>query len=163
MKGKLRFLLLAGVLVTCAPPTVDGAEPDLAGMYAAAGQNPDGTEYRAVVKIVPRDESFQVMWLFPKVDGEVITLVLKSAGVGVANGGMLAVSYYGQDLTGVILYQIENGGERLSGRRVVAGGDGRVHSETLTKLPPTFETAPRPSPRTEPERPASTDSAVVGR
>jgi hypothetical protein len=37
----------------------------------------------------------------------------RPAGVGVTSGGMLAVSYYGQDVTGVALYQIENGGRTV--------------------------------------------------
>jgi hypothetical protein len=92
--------------------------------------------------------------MFPEIADEGIVLVLKSAGVGIVGGGMLAVSYYGQDATGVVLYQIENGGERLTGRRAAANG-GKVSSETLTRLPapamaPDGDTGERPAPKAPP-------------
>lgn len=135
MKPTLRFALLLVAAASLAPPVAQGAEPALEGMYGAAGFNPDGSEYRGVVKIVRRGQSFVVAWIFPRQVGEEILLVPISAGAGVTSGGMLAVSYYGQDATGVILYQIENGGQRLIGRWVPANGEGAVYSETLTKLP----------------------------
>ena len=46
----------------------------------------------------------------------------------------LAVSFYGPHLTGVIVYQVENGGGRLSGHWVSAAADGVVYAETLEKL-----------------------------
>lgn len=134
MRPTLRLALLMVAVAASAPPVAHGAEPVLEGMYTSEGVNPDGSAYRGVVKIVRRGESFLVHWLFPRDVDEEIVLVTQSAGVGVANGGMLAVSYYGQDLTGVVLYQIENGGQRLSGRRVSANGNGIVHAETLTRV-----------------------------
>ena len=117
-----------------APIAVAG-EPELEGTYTANGFNADGSDYHRVVRIVRRGESVVVAWMLPeRVDG-VILLRTKSGGVGVVNGGMLAVSYYGQDVTGVVLYQIEDGGQRLTGRWVTADGNGAVGSETLIKVP----------------------------
>ena len=135
MKPTLRCALLLAVAATMAMPVAHAAEPALEGLYGAEGFNPDGSEYRGVVKIVRRGESYVVAWIFPSHVGEEIVFVAKSAGVGLARGATLAVSYYGQDATGVVLYQIEKGGERLVGRWVSANGEGVVHSETLTKLP----------------------------
>jgi hypothetical protein len=48
---------------------------------------------------------------------------------------MLAVSYHSADRAGVVMYRIESDGQRLAGRWTVAGDDGTVYPETLTKLP----------------------------
>jgi hypothetical protein len=133
MRCTIRIVLLCVALVAVALPA-PGSEPFLDGMYTAEGTNADGTQYRTFVKITPHGQSVLLAWIVPKED-ESGDYVLRSGGVGVVSGGMLAVSYYGQDVTGVVLYQIENGGQRLAGRWVVAGGDGAVHSEIQTKLP----------------------------
>ena len=134
MKPKLLALVIAVVLLAPAVPMAFGAEPTLEGTYTAKGLNPYGSEYHAVVRLVRRGESFLVAWLYPTLVDESIVLTARSAGVAVASGEMLAVSYYGQDVTGVVLYRIEDGGERLVGRWVAAEGDGAVRSETLTRV-----------------------------
>ena len=151
MKPTLRVVLIMALAV-CAPPMAQGAEPAIEGLYGAEGFNPDGSEYRGVVKIVRRGESYVVAWIFPAEGDGTIVFVPRSAGVGVVSGGALAVSYYGQDATGVVLYQIENSGQRLAGRWVSANGEGVVHTETLTKLPapavaPDTGTSAPPAPR----------------
>jgi hypothetical protein len=94
-----------------------------------------------------------VAWFFPHLVGEEIVLVLKSGGVALRSGGTLAVSYYGQDATGIALYEIENGGQRLVGRWTSANGEGAVQTETLTRVP-----APRAVPDTNtPVAPAPTE------
>lgn len=145
MKRHLRFAVALLSMIAAPVAVAHAADPALEGMYTAQGVNPDGSEYQAVVRIVNKGESFHVAWMFPEVVDEGIVLVLKSAGVGITGGGMLAVSYYGQDATGVVLYQIENGGERLTGRRAGANG-GAVFSETLIRLP-----APAPAPAAVPD------------
>ena len=136
VKPKLLVLVAVIALLVPAVPMAFGAEPALEGTYTAAGLNSDGSEYHAVVRIVRRGESFLIAWLVPKIVDEAIVLVPRSGGVAVKSGGTIAVSYYGQDLTGVVLYQIEDGGERLVGRWVAAEGDGAVRSETLTRVRP---------------------------
>jgi hypothetical protein len=160
MKPMLRlsvFVVAAAVLVL-APHVAQAAELVLEGTYAAQGSNPDGSEYHAVVTITRRGETFMVAWLFPHLAGEEIVLVLKSAGVGLMSGGMLAVSYYGQDATGVALYQIEGGGARLVGRWVAANGEGAPQVETLTRLAVPSAApvphAPRPAASKKPMRSA---------
>jgi len=152
MKPTLRLVLLVIATAALATPVAQSAEPALEGMYAAQGFNADGSEYRGVVKIARRGEGFMVAWLFPHLVGEETLLVLKSAGVGLMSGGALGVSYYGQDATGIVLYQVEDGGERLVGRWASANGEGAVQSETLTKLPvpaaaPDTETPLAPGPK----------------
>lgn len=135
MKPILPLVLLVSAAAALAAPVAQGAEPTLEGIYAAQGFNPDGSEYRGVVKIARRGEGFMVAWFFPHLDGEEIVLVFKSAGVALRSDATLAVSYYGQDATGIALYQIESGGQRLIGRWASANGEGGVQTETLTKLP----------------------------
>jgi hypothetical protein len=149
MRPNLRLaIVLIGVLA-CADVVARGAEPSLEGTYTAKGLNSDGSEYHAVVRIARRGESFLVAWLVPKAaNDESVVLVAKKAGVGVVSGSMLAVSYYGQDLTGVVLFQIEDGGARLVGRGVAAEGNGAVQTETLTRVPKS------PAPDSESQRPS---------
>jgi len=61
-----------------------------------------------------------------RIEGETLVLVPRSAGIGVASDEVLAVSYYAQDVSGVILYRIEDSGQRLVGRWLVAGADGTL-------------------------------------
>ena len=160
MKPRLRAVVLVLAAAALLAPGAPAAEPALEGMYTAQGVNPDGTEYRAVVQIARRGEGFTVAWLFPHLVGEEMLLVLKSAGVGLMSGGTLAVSYYGQDATGIALYQIESGGQRLIGRWASANGAGAVQTETLTKLavPAATPDTEAPLPR-GPKKPAQ--SAVL--
>jgi hypothetical protein len=167
MQPTLRLVLLVmSAAAAWAVPVAQAAEPALDGTYIAQGFNPDGSEYRGVVKITPRGEGFLIAWFFPHLAGEEIVLVFKSGGVALRSGGTLAVSYYGQDATGIALYEIENGGQRLVGRWASANGEGAVQTETLTRLP-----APTAAPDTgapvrrvqkEPIR-ASAERAVVPR
>ena len=137
MKLRAGFALLLALLASV-PQTTAAGERQLDGMYSLTGVNPDGSTYRGLVKIMSRGESFLVSWIFPRVSGETIVATITSGGVGIAKGEMLAVSYYGQDATGVILYRIEEGGQRLTGEWVSANDNsGAIHSETLTKLPAT--------------------------
>jgi hypothetical protein len=115
--------------------------PAVGGIYLSKGLNPDGSAYAGLVEIVAHGESYLVSWIFPRSQEEAVVLVPTSVGVGIMTGEMLAVSYYGQRMSGVILYRIEEQGRRLAGRWVVAGDGGDVYSETLTRLP---STAPEP-------------------
>jgi len=57
-----------------------------------------------------------------------------AAGVGIVTNGILSASYYSTTMTGMIVYTMEEDGLRLVGKRVIAGSDGKVHSETLMKI-----------------------------
>jgi hypothetical protein len=159
MRCAARFALLLLVLASFPQPAAAG-EPQLDGMYSLTGLNPDGSEYRGVVKIVSRGEGFLVSWIFPRVSGETVVATITSVGVGLVKGEMLAVSYYGQDATGVVLYRIEEGGQRLTGAWVSANDkSGTVHYETLRKLPAVLAPAPPPAEsqkETRPRRPVLT-------
>jgi hypothetical protein len=112
-----------------------GADPEVAGVYVSNGVNPDGTSYQGVVHIARHRDSFIVSWMFPRIVGEKPMLERTSVGVGIISGGTLSVSYYSQGLAGVIVYEIDEPGQRLSGRWAVIGDDGTLYTETLTKVP----------------------------
>jgi hypothetical protein len=129
-------VLLVALLLSLPWVPVDAAAgPDLDGTYLSKGQNPDGTEYQGVVRIARRGDSFVVSWMAPYAADRATLLVPTSVGVGVVNGGMLAVSYYSRQTAGVALYRIEEDGQRLAGSWAVAGDNGDVYVETLTRVP----------------------------
>lgn len=160
-----RFALVL-VLVASFPQPAAAGEQLLDGVYSLTGLNPDGSAYRGVVKIVSRGESVLVSWFFPRVSGETIVVTIASVGVGIVRGEMLAVSYYGQDAAGVVLYHIEEGGQRLKGEWVSAVDDsGAVHSETLTKVPASPASVSPPSSESDkqprPNHPVPTSGRAV--
>ena len=164
MRFAMSVALLLTVLTVVAPPAAAAGEPKLDGMYTLTGLNPDGSEYRGLVKIMSRGQSFLVSWMFPRVSDETVVVALRSVGVGIANGGMLAVSYYGQDVTGVALYHIEDGGQRLTGEWVSASDSGgTLHTETLTKLPavPVSQPPAESEKQTRPSRRAQASARVL--
>jgi hypothetical protein len=146
----LRAGLWAVVLValSLAPArVVAGPGQDLRGVYLARGINADGAEYRRLVYITPHGDSVLVSWVAVHKQDKDVTLEPTSVGIGIVRDGMLAVSYLSPDTTGVMMYRIEEGGDRLMGRWVIAGKDGRVRDEILTKLtePDVEPTANEPS------------------
>jgi hypothetical protein len=124
-----------------AAPAARAQEPALEGGYLSSGSNPDGSEYSGFVEIARHGDSFIVSWIFPKVTDDAILFVPSSVGVGIIHGEMLAVSYYSGRMMGIVLYRIEESGNRLTGRWVAAGNDGTTYTETLTRL-----TIPLPGP-----------------
>jgi hypothetical protein len=142
-----RTLALVGVLCAALVPIpAAGEEPgiDLSGVYACKGQNPDGTPYAAVVEIVKRQDTYVVRWTMPE-DVQV-------TGVGIQRGSVLAVSYVGGG-PAIVVYSVGGDG-RLDGTWTLAGAQGAVFSETLTRVGDVLvrPAAPRQTPRPAPER-----------
>ena len=134
-------MLTAALFILLIPTSMDAAEesPQLEGVYSWKGVNGDGSETRGRVHIVRHGDTFLVAWMLPEDD-----LLPIAVGVGVADGGMFAVLFYGPLTEGVVLYRIEDGGRRLVGRWVSAGGDGTTHPDVLTRIP---DEEPAVSPR----------------
>lgn len=109
------------LLLTSAEATEPAAGADIAGVYAAAGTNGDGSPYHAIVVIAEHEDAFRLQWIFPSRNAV--------AGLGVLGGDLLAVSYVGSP-PGIVLYQVE--GDRLVGRWTMLGSGGYVATETLT-------------------------------
>jgi hypothetical protein len=166
MRTPVRYALLLVALIAAAAPFVRAAdEPELEGMYAVSGVNPDGNEYRGVVQIEHHGDSLRLTWMFPDVSPDTkaeVLLIPNAVGIGIVNGGMLAVSYYGPRLVGIVLYRIEENGHRLAGQWTVVGDDGALHAETLTRLPPEA-VQPRRHPDTpsEPTKPVRLPAGQV--
>ena len=152
LRTTLILTALVGVLVFtgAAAPAL---EQDLSGVYACHGVNPDGSPYQGIVEIANQNGSLQLQWIF---EGEVAAV-----GMGIRSGNVLAVAHY-TGVPGVVAYKIEEG-NRLVGEWTVAGADGALFSETLTKLPPQKrETAPQrlePAPQDRESSPRTPRSA----
>lgn len=144
-----QIVTMAAVLAGLAGAPVQAAgEVDLDGTYLSEGVNPDGSKYRGVVTISRNGDSFTVSWLTPRAEKDRVLLQRASVGVGILSRDMLSVSYYAPKASGIVVYQIEEQGQRLAGRWAVAGESGAVHSEILTRLPDSAEI-----PAIEPEAP----------
>jgi hypothetical protein len=130
-------------------PRVDTpADADLAGVYACEGTRPDGVEYSGTVEIVRNEGTYQLLWTLPPHEQYI--------GIGIRNGDVLAVSYFG-GMPGLVVYRLEQGdkGPRLVGQWTVVDADGQVFPETLTRVAagdaPAFAPS-HPRPRSRPGR-----------
>src|SRR2546428_390438 len=134
----LRTILLIPVLLgTMAVTASAQATPsELAGVYICDGVGPDGLPYQALVEIVKHNDTYQLLWWF---ESEVVGI-----GLGIRSADVLAVMHY-SGLPGVIAYKIEEG-PCLVGEWTVAGADGVVFSETLTKAPDEISAPSTPAP-----------------
>ena len=143
--------LLLGALLLCVGPLVGRAaevpatpDPaDLPGIYECQGTGADGRPYRGAVVIEPDGSRFVVRWI--------IASQLAAVGVGVREGNMLAVSFFGPESGGVVLYRID--GQRLFGHWSAPLAEGQVFEETLTRVaspPEPSSTTPQPAPRQRP-------------
>lgn len=154
----LVVLLLVGVAGMSATPARLAEEPtDLAGVYVCDGVNPEGNPYRGIVEIVQTQGTFHLRWTFPQSDDAAL-------GIGIVSNGVLAVSYYGGATAGVVVYKIE-GGKKMVGEWTVAGADGGVYKETLTRMPGNVavphDRDHRPAERERPSRPAGDKSKLI--
>jgi len=142
----VRTALVGLVILTLVGP-VFGApesapETNLVGVYQCEGTNPDGATYSGVVEIVKHKDTYLVRWTMPN-DSQVV-------GVGIMNGKMLAVSYYGGTPALVVYSVVDNG--RLEGKWTAGGAEGAVFKETLTRMP---EGGAPPKPTKRNSRPRS--------
>jgi hypothetical protein len=128
-RSSVLVLSVIGLLVTTVGAS---ARPDLTGFYRSLRVTPEGQTSRGFVRIVAHAESYLVSWMLsPPVD-EWVDWDPDFIGLGVVRDDVLAVSYFGEDMAGVVLYRIE-GDDRLTGEWTAAGGDGRVGTEVLTR------------------------------
>jgi hypothetical protein len=135
-------MLLGALPVTASAQT--SPEADLAGLYICDGVNHDGSRYRGIVEIVKYHDAYQLLW--SSFESEVVAI-----GIGIRSGNVLAVMHY-SGVPGVIAYRIEQG-SRLVGEWTVAGADGILFSETLTKMPDEVGAPATPGPgKPEPQK-----------
>ena len=134
--------MVAGPLVGHAAAMPAETEPAaLAGVYECQGTGADGRPYRGAVVIEPDGKRFVLQWY--------MAAELSAVGVGIREGDMLAVSFFGPESGGVVLYRIN--GQRLVGHWSAPLANGQVFEETLTRM-----ADPSPSPPSPPATPPST-------
>jgi len=148
-------LLLVVLLVSGVSSSIGRAAPaatpdasDIPGVYECQGTGADGKPYRGAVIIEPDGSRFVVRWI--------IASELTAIGVGVREANMLAVSFFGPDSGGVVLYRID--GQKLIGHWSAPLAAGQVFEETLTRMAdppassPTNPSVPEAAPRPRPSR-----------
>lgn len=153
MRRTLLLGLSVAVLIALVAPAAVAAEPQLDGVYVSR----DGGASRSLVEVARHGDSFVVVWMIPYSDGETLLLVPVAVGVGIVDGDIFAVSYYSSRTSRLVLYRIEEGGQRLAGRSVTIGGDGGEDAETLSKIPAEVvePRPPKPSEEAKPREPAT--------
>ena len=78
------------------------AEAGPEGRYNISGANPGGGgTYRGTVRVTARGDAFDVTW---RIGGQ------RYSGIGVFDGKVLSVAYYGSNLTGVAVYKAQTDG-----------------------------------------------------
>jgi hypothetical protein len=146
--GVLLLTISAGPLFAqTAEPEPDPASPTapavpaagLPGIYECQGISADGRAYRGAVIIQPDGNRFVLQWYVgPK---------LTAVGVGIRGDNVLAVSFFGAEAGGVVLYRID--GARLIGHWSAPITAGQVFEETLTRVadaPPPDAAPPASAP-----------------
>jgi hypothetical protein len=155
---RMRWIAVSALVVVTtsliAPAARSEDHPALSGLYLCEGTDPTGNDYQGVVRIATHRNTVILTWMFP--DGiERAALRPSAVGVGIPNGSSLSVSYYSGTMAGLVVYRIEQESQRLIGEWTVAGGDGTLYSEILTKLAvestdPAVDEPPPPQPRKKP-------------
>ena len=133
-------------------PPAQAAPAGLPGVYECQGTGADGKEYRGAVIIQPDGNRFVLQWY--------VGTQLSAIGLGLREGNVLAVSFFGPDAGGVILYKID--GERLVGQWSAPVADGKVFEETLTRVADTPPAAGAP-PSSPPPKPRPSEARPLGR
>ncbi|MCC5619001.1 hypothetical protein LC605_28755 [Nostoc sp. CHAB 5836] len=121
-----RKMLLSAMFATGLAVLIPGLgsanDLDITGNYNCQGKNADGSTYRGEVEITKKGNTYIINWL---IGGQ------KFNGLGILEGNVLAVSYYGNS-SGVVAYRVE-GDSKLVGRWTSLQLNGKVNKEVLTK------------------------------
>lgn len=149
MGGCMKFSLLLASAITALIPVLAPAPNtgDITGLYDCDGTTANGTPYHGTVEIVRNNSTYEVLWTLGPRE--------QYLGFGVVNENVLAVSVLA-GMPGVVAYKIERSdkGARLIGQWTVPNAEGRVFSETLTRVANGSAPRPQPKPRTtEPREP----------
>jgi hypothetical protein len=138
-------MLWAGpLLAQTAAPAPAAPAAGLPGVYECHGIGADGKPYRGAVIIEPDGNRFVLQWF--------VGTQLSAIGLGLREGNVLAVSFFGPDAGGIILYKID--GTRLVGQWSAPVNKGEVFEETLTRVADTPPAATPPSSAAPKPRPS---------
>jgi hypothetical protein len=123
VRNLMVVLIVAVVGAVLAAPGL-AAEPDITGKDKCEGTF-GGKAYSGTVEITKSGDSYQITW---NIGG-----TATDTFVGILDGDVFAANYEGSN-TGVILYTIEKGGDKVTCKWVRNEGKGLLHTETLTKM-----------------------------
>jgi hypothetical protein len=120
-------LILASALTALLPVLRATPDTDITGIYECQGMTASGSPYKGTVEIARNNGTYELLWVFGPRE--------QYLGFGVVNENVLAVSVLA-GMPGVVAYKIEKSekGSRLVGQWTVPNAEGRVFSETLTKI-----------------------------
>lgn len=139
-------LIFASALTALLPVmTANTPNSDITGIYECEGTTANGSPYKGTVEIARNNGTYEVLWVFGPRE--------QYLGFGVINENVLAVSVLA-GMPGVVAYKIEKSdkGSRLVGQWTVPNAEGRVFTETLTKVGETPERPKQAKPeKGEPE------------
>ncbi len=156
--GSAALLLGISLTVWAGPLLAQTAAPapaaGLPGVYECQGTGANGKAYRGAVVIQPDGNRFVLQWY--------VGTQLTAIGLGLREGNILAVSFFGPDAGGVILYKID--GARLVGQWSAPVADGQVFEETLTRVAdtPPAATPPSSAPPSAPSKPRPSGAPPFG-
>lgn len=122
-KTLLGGLAVLGISLVIPNFTIAANKVNITGQYKCEGTNADGNRYRGTVKINQTGNVYYVKWIIGQNQN--------FNGVGILEGNVLAVSYYGS-FSGVVAYKIESS-SRLVGKWTTPTDKGRIYTETLTR------------------------------
>jgi hypothetical protein len=120
-------LIFASALTALLPALATTPDTDISGLYECEGTTANGSPYKGTVEIARNNGTYEVLWVFGPRE--------QYLGFGVINENVLAVSVLA-GMPGVVAYKIEKSdkGSRLVGQWTVPNAEGRVFTETLTKV-----------------------------
>jgi hypothetical protein len=120
-------LIFASALTALLPVLATTPDTDISGIYECEGTTANGSPYKGTVEIARNNGTYEVLWVFGPREQYV--------GFGVINENVLAVSVLA-GMPGVVAYKIEKSdkGSRLVGQWTVPNAEGKVFTETLTKV-----------------------------
>jgi hypothetical protein len=111
------LLIVFSVFMMSAASRAADPDVDLTGTYRCKGPTYEGS-----VTISRQGDSYRVNWTIGRE---------RYAGVGLVQGDVLAVAYYGE-MRGIVAYRIEDA-SHLVGRWTTVANPSAVSTETLTK------------------------------
>lgn len=129
MFWKRLFLLILGFglvfSLSISSQATDGLDmaSDLTGQYRVEGTNPSGGQYEGTAEITENGETYQIRWNIGSNE--------TYEGIGIVQEDVLAVSFQSEQVSGVVVYQIQEE-PKFVGRWAVMG-DRNIQTETLTK------------------------------
>ena len=147
-------LIFASALTALLPVLRATPDTDITGIYECEGMTANGSPYKGTVEIARNNGMYELLWVFGPRE--------QYLGFGVVNENVLAVSVLA-GMPGVVAYKIEKSekGSRLVGQWTVPNAEGRVFSETLTKIGKAPDRPKAAKPETSaPPRPKIRPSSV---